>query len=69
MSDWNNPELWKGVTIGACHKCGEGHVLRNGLCWTCERKTPEREIKAALARQRALTADLFYAISEPIERK
>lgn len=40
---WDDPAKWRNVTLADCQKCKTRHVLRNGLCWTCEhKKTPNR---------------------------
>ncbi len=33
---WDDPSLWAGITTGRCRDCSRPHVLRAGLCWTCE---------------------------------
>jgi len=36
---WDHPSLWKGVKQGICTACKNGpHILREGLCWTCEQE-------------------------------
>lgn len=36
---WDDLMFWGRVTVGRCTGCGEGHVLKDGLCWLCR---PER---------------------------
>ncbi len=43
---WDDPQHWKGVTVGVCDQCHGGHVLKDGLCWNCRHPSPHVKIYA-----------------------
>ncbi len=43
---WDDPQHWKGVTVGVCDQCHGGHVLKDGLCWNCRHPSPHVKVYA-----------------------